>query len=206
MADEDVVQAPSSVARGGGATVVVVAYGVDALSLDWVPASSPVVVVHNDDLLATTAVDHPMVTHLYSETNVGFGAGVNAGLDQVTTPRVLLCNPDIQADLRHWAALQSEDPRELVVVNQVDAAGRPASVVNRYPTPAATLLTALRAGRLAPRGSRRRLWLARLLGRWGRFHAGSLDATTPGNLGIDRYYRLVDHWASAAMKSIDTAL
>ena len=87
MADEDVVVAPPSTVRSGGATVVVVAYGVNALLLDWVPATVPVVVVHNDDLLTVSSVDHPAVTHLFPGTNVGFGAGVNAALERVTTSR-----------------------------------------------------------------------------------------------------------------------
>jgi GT2 family glycosyltransferase len=206
VADESTVPAPPSIVPGAGATVVVVAYGVDALMLDWVPASVPVIVVHNDDLLSPTSIDRPAVTHLFPGNNVGFGAGVNSALDRVATPRVVLCNPDIRADPRHWAALHSADPRELVVVDQVDAWGRPASVVNRYPTPAAALLMALRVGRIAPRGSRRRRWLARLLGRWGKAHADSFHTTTPGASGASHTYRLVDHWPSAALVSIDTAL
>ena len=119
---------------------------------------------------------------------------------------MVLCNPDIRADSRHWAALQSDDPRELVVVDQVDAEGRPASVVNRYPTPEVTLLTALRVGRFAPRGSRRRRWLGNLLGRWGKAHAGPLQAMAPGASKSDRTYRLADHWPSAALISMDTGL
>lgn len=206
MPDEHVIQEPPATARGGGATVVLVAYGVDALDLGWIPASVPVIVVHNDDHLSPTAVDRPAVAHLFPGSNLGFGAGVNAALERVTTSRVVLCNPDIRADHRHWAALQSDDPRQLVVVDQVDATGRPASVVNRYPTPAATLLTALRAGRIAPRGSRRRQWLSILLGRWGRAHADSLDAFTQKVPATDRQYRLAEHWPSAALVSIDTAL
>ena len=204
MADEDVVVAPPSTVRSGGATVVVVAYGVNALLLDWVPATVPVVVVHNDDLLTVSSVDHPAVTHLFPGTNVGFGAGVNAALERVTTSRVVLCNPDIRANFQHWTALQSDNPRELVVVEQVDAEGRPTSVVNRYPTPAAALLTALRAGRIAPRGSRRRRWLAHLLGRWGRVHAGSLHSSFSVGSGNDRHFQLSECWPSASLVSIDT--
>ena len=206
MVDEDVDVALSSVAGRSNATVVVVVYGVDGIFLDWVPVTVPVVVVHNDDLLPTTAVEGPAVTHLFPGTNVGFGAGVNAALERVTTPRVVLCNPDIRAGPQHWAALQSDDPRELVVVDQVDAEGRPASTVNRYPTPAAAVLTALRVGRIAPRGSRRRWWLAHLLGRWGRIHAESLHSSTSGVARADRYYRLGEYWPSASLVSIDTEI
>ncbi|MHB8220909.1 MAG: glycosyltransferase [Acidimicrobiales bacterium] len=191
--------------RSGRATVVVVAYGVDALVLDWVPPTVPVVVVHNDDRLDEGSVGHPRVTHVHPGSNIGFGAGVNAALAVVATPRVVLCNPDVRAGWHHWEALGSGDPDELVVVDQVDDAGRPASVVNRYPTPAATLLTAVRAGRLAPRGSRRRRALSLLLGRWGRAHADSLEHRTASPEGATRF-RLAEHWPSAALVSVDTAL
>ena len=90
------------------------------------------------------------------------------------------------------------------MVEQVDAEGRPTSVVNRYPTPAAALLTALRAGRIAPRGSRRRRWLAHLLGRWGRVHAGSLHSSFSVGSGNDRHFQLSECWPSASLVSIDT--
>lgn len=170
--------------------MVYVAYGVDHLDLTTVPAGTPVVVVHNDDRLQPT----PGTTDVRGHGNVGFAAGANLGLAQVTTPRVVFCNPDTALAPEHWEALLAGAPDEVVSVPMVDGDGRPASVVNAYPTPLALVLTGYRAGRLAARGSLGRTALQRLLGRWGSAHATS---SGPGTRSLQ------EAWCSGALFSVD---
>ena len=180
------------------ATLVVVVFRTPALDLGWVPAGVPVVVVHNDDSLDPASVCRDGVLHLHGGGNVGFGAAVNAALQHVTTPRVVICNPDMELRREHWDALTGGDAGEVVVVPLCDGDGLPTSVVNRYPTAVSLLLSAYRAGRLAPRNGRLRRILAPLLGGWGRTHTASLQPQ-PGSWSLD------DHWASGAALSVDTA-
>jgi N-acetylglucosaminyl-diphospho-decaprenol L-rhamnosyltransferase len=179
------------------ATVVVVAYRTRSLDLSWVPSNAPVIVVHNDDALAEAAVDHRNVRHLRSAGNVGFGAAVNAALPLVDTERVVLSNPDVVARAEHWQALSCAPNDEVVAVPLLDGSGRLTSVVNAYPTPSSTLLTAYRVGRVFPRGSRVRELLARGLGAWGHSHVGLASAS-----GV--VLPLSSHWASGALLSVAT--
>lgn len=180
------------------ATAIYVAYGVDRLDTEWIPPECPVIVVHNDARLSVDSVSHPRARHLRTGGNVGFGAAINAALALVTTPRVVLCNPDTRLVPEHWQALAQGQPDEVVVVPHVTADGVPASVINRYPTPLTLALMAWRVGRLAPRGSRRRRLLSHLLGTWGRMHREGMDAGHGS-------WSLASHWATAAVLSVDTA-
>ncbi|MEM8924377.1 MAG: hypothetical protein AAGD35_12820 [Actinomycetota bacterium] len=177
-------------------TVVYVAYGVDELDLGWIPAETPVVVVHNDERLATP--DRSGVVGIDAGGNVGFGAAVNRALSAVTTSRLVLCNPDTALAPHHFAALAAAPPDHLAAVPLVEPDGTPNSVINQYWSPAAFLATALRLGRLAPRGGRLRPLLLRALGHWGRAHRASLigDGPATGSWPLDR------RWASAAVLAV----
>jgi N-acetylglucosaminyl-diphospho-decaprenol L-rhamnosyltransferase len=177
------------------ATVVTVAYRTAAIDLGWVPAGTPVVVVHNDDRLDPAGV--PGAVHLHGHGNVGFGAGINLALPHVATERAVLVNPDTRLAPVHWAPLAEATLDDVVVVPLVEEDGRPTSVVNRHPTPFVHVLGGLRAGRLAPRGGTVRRVLAPLLGSWGRDHAASLAPTSWAE-------SVTTHWASAAVVSIAT--
>jgi N-acetylglucosaminyl-diphospho-decaprenol L-rhamnosyltransferase len=177
------------------ATIVFVAYGVGAIDIGWVPDDVPVVVVVNDDRLAP--LDRPGVTYVGDGRNVGFGAGVNRALAVIETERMVICNPDVTMTKTQFIALVDGSPDEVVTLRLVDNEGRPTSVVNRYPTAMALMLTALRVGRLAPRHGWVRRVLSPLLGPWGRDHRTSL--TAGGN-----EYPLATHWPSAAVISVAT--
>lgn len=176
-------------------TLVFVAYGVEAIDLSWAASDVPVVIVRNDALLMP--VDRAGVTYTGDGDNVGFGAGVNRALPFVKTARVVICNPDVQLTAAQLDALGAADSDEVLTVRLVDNDARPTSVINRYPTPLALLLMALRLGRLIPRHSRARRILSLTLGRWGRDHGRSL---TGG--GSD--YPLATHWPSGAVLSVAT--
>lgn len=179
-------------------SVVFVTFGTDELDLRSVPPNFPVVIVHNDDRLADQAIvcaEDQKVVHIRGHGNVGFAAAANLGLRRVTTPRVVFCNPDTTVTARHWTALAEASADELLSVPMVDHGGRPASVVNHYPTPLALVLTGYRAGRLSARGNRTRRVLGQLLGRWGAAHSGS---TAPGIRPLDEF------WCSGAVLSVDT--
>ena len=180
------------------ATAVYVAYRTPAIDTSWVPASSDVVIVHNDRALRPDSVTHPRVRHVHAPSNLGFGAAVNAALPLVDTARVVLCNPDTILDSSHWDALTEGDADEVITVPLVDGTGRPTWVVNPYPTPLSALLTTYRVGRLLDRDGRLRARLAPLLGRWGRDHA---DLATTSAVTLP----LTTHWASGAVMSWDTA-
>lgn len=177
-------------------TGIVVAYNVTALTLDPSPGTR-VVVVHNDQSLDPAHPSCAGFDHVFAPGNVGFGRAVNLALDRVTTRRVVLVNPDVLIGADQWRSLELADDDEIVTLPQVDAFGRPASSVNRYPTAAAVGLTALRVGRWFPRGSKRRATLSRVLGTWGRAHADSMKQE-PAT------YPLATHWASASVLSIAT--
>jgi GT2 family glycosyltransferase len=177
------------------ATVVYVAFGARTLDLTWVPTDAPVVVVHNDDLLAQRSFSGWDVTHVRPGSNVGFGAGVNAALSHVVTERVVLVNPDVDLEPHHLSALAGGNEDELVTIPLVDQDGRPNSIVNRYPTALVAALTGYRAGRLAPRGSRLRSAGSRLVRGWGADHH-HLTITPAGS------WSLQTHWASGAAVGI----
>jgi N-acetylglucosaminyl-diphospho-decaprenol L-rhamnosyltransferase len=145
------------------ATVVVVAYRTPRLDLGWLPRDVPVVVVHNDDALDRATVAHERTTHVDAGGNIGFGAAVNRAVEHVTTPRVVLVNPDVDLTGEHWCALTSVGGGDVATVPLVDAAGRPTVVVSPYPTAVTHLLGGLRAGRLAPRGSAARARAGRIV-------------------------------------------
>lgn len=178
-------------------TVLVVLYSTPVLDLSALPRGSLVVLVHNDGSLREVRGDGLRISHVRPGGNVGFGAGVNAGLEHVSTSRVLLCNPDVRLQPEHWQALAAPAAaHEVVTLPQVDAAGAPGSTVNRYPGPLVTLLQLASIGRLAPRGSLRRRALTRLLGSYGTSHRELLDPA-------ERRLRLSEHWASGSLLSLD---
>ena len=139
-------------------TVVIVAYGVDSLSLDWVPDTTEVIVVHNDDALRGDGCVHPNVVHVRPGRNVGFGAGVNLGLARVTTERVILCNPDTLLERAHFDALDGDDDA-IVAIPLVEADGTPNAVVNPYwmsrPSSPRSSDWSIRAADRAPPGATR---------------------------------------------------
>lgn len=178
-------------------SIVIVTFGLDTLDLSSVPQSVPIVLVHNDDRLdddAIRTVPGQPVEQIRGHGNVGFGAGANLGLARVRTDRVVFCNPDASLTEEHWAALAAGSPDEVVSIPMIDGEGRPASVVNPYPTAAALLLTGYRVGRLASRGTVTRRALEHLLGRWGAGHASS---SAPGSHPLD------DAWCSGAVLAVD---
>lgn len=184
-----------------GSTIVYVVFGIDHLDISRVLPEQQVVIVHNDDSLALTGIaGRPAgaaeIIHLRGHGNVGFAAGANLGLNQVTTARVLFCNPDTALLSAHWRVLSAGSPEEVVSVPMIDRAGRPASVINAYPTPLSIVLSGYRAGRVAGRGSLVRTMFQPLLGAWGSSHRAS--STPQARL-------LGEAWCSGALFSIDTA-
>jgi len=181
--------------------VVVVAYRTPALDLSWIPEDEDVeiFVVHNDDRLDEGACRGPRITHLHPGRNLGFGAGVNLALAQMHDERrVVLCNPDIEATPLHWRALVDVEGDVVRAVPLNDATGAATSIVNRYPSPLAHLMTGWRLGRLIPRSSPLRRPLSRLLGLWGREHARSLEPSSVAT------YPLGSHWVCAGLISLPT--
>lgn len=178
------------------ATVVFVCYGAPCIDHAWIPARSPVLVVHNDRL-TDPAEFPPESTHFFPSSNLGFGGAINLALAHIATDRVILCNPDVSLQPKHFTQLADAAAQEVVTVALMDARGRPTSVINRYPTPASALLSAWRVGRLAPRGGRVRARLARFLGPWGREHIG-LTSAAAGS------WPLHTHWVSGAVFSLAT--
>jgi hypothetical protein len=179
------------------ATAVFVLFRSPTLDLSWIPADRPVNLVHNDSSFDRASLDRPLVTHLGTGENVGFGRGVNAALGSVETDRVVVANPDTHLTEAHWHALEDAGDDELVGIPLVRSDGAPTSIVNRYPTPASLLLTAFNAGRLLPVGHPLRAKLSRLLGRWGRSHE-ALAADPTGR------FPLTTHWLSGAVFSVAT--
>jgi GT2 family glycosyltransferase len=173
-----------------------VAYRSPAIDCSWLPPTAEVVIVYNDDQGAAVDPVRP-VREVGDGTNVGFGAAVNRALAMVTTPRVVLCNPDVELSPSHWHALTAADPSDVVTIPLVDARGALTSTVSRYPTPTSHLVSGYRLGRFVPRGGRARALLSRGLGDWGRAHRESLR--TP----VGRW-PLATHWVSGAVCSIDT--
>ncbi|MEO0493731.1 MAG: hypothetical protein AAF081_09965 [Actinomycetota bacterium] len=177
-------------------SVVIVAYGVDTLSLDWVPDTAEVIVVHNDDALSDAACVHPNVVHVRPGRNVGFGAGVNLGLARVTTERVILCNPDTALERVHFDALDGGDTDSIVTIPLVEADGTPNAVVNPYWTIPTFLATVFRLGRFAPRGGALRQVATRVL-RGGGDHVDALRHEAGE-------WSLQDRWVTGALLSAPT--
>lgn len=184
---------PQSKTSLASSTVVYVAYGVRTVDLGWVPEDAPVIVVHNDARFDRSSVRSD-VLHLGDESNIGFGAAVNLAIPHVQTDRLILCNPDTRLDSIHHGELTDADANELVTIPLVEDSGRPNSVVNRYWGPVGLLITALRLGRLLPRGSRRRSMI-RVFGKWGTAHADSLELVAGS-------WPLSERWASGAVLSL----
>ena len=183
----------TAVDPGHDLTVVYVAYGVDAIDLDWIPSGVPVVIVHNDERLEPPR--RPGTSSLHPGTNLGFGAGVNHALAVVRTERVVLCNPDTELRPIHFDALAAAPAADAATISLVEPDGTPNAVVSGYWNPVAFVATALRLGRLAPRGSRARRLATVVLGRWGRSHRDALThrrGTWP----------LTERWASAAVLAL----
>lgn len=178
------------------ASVVYIAYGIEAIDTSWIPDDASVVVLHNDNLLPPENVDHPGAEHVFPPGNLGFGAAVNLAVEHIRTERVIMCNPDTVLSAAHWQALSSGAPNEVRTVPLVDSRGRLTSVINRYPTPLYLLLGAYKTGRLLHRGSRARSLLAPLLGAPGRDHI-RLTTAAGGQ------WPLSDYWPSAAVLSLD---
>jgi GT2 family glycosyltransferase len=181
-----------------GASVIVVAYGVDTLDLSWVPPDAPVLVVHNDMLLTESAC-RPGCDHFYPGSNIGFGRGVNLALRDVATRRVIICNPDTVLSAVHWDALVEAQQNDVVTIPLIDENGFLKASAFPYPSPTLLLLGTARAIRAAPVGTVRRKILSRLLGDWGRDRKWTI-AQPPGR------YSLVKWWASGAVLSFDTQL
>lgn len=82
-----------------------------------------------DDCAATLAAALPQVQIVRLERNVGFGAGNNAGLARVSTPYVLLLNPDCAiaaADVQRLRAWLTAEPQLAIAAPQIlnpDGAG-----------------------------------------------------------------------------------
>lgn len=182
---------------GEQATALYVCYGTKSLDMSWIPDSVEVVVVHNDELLSEASCAHARVTHLHPGANLGFGAGVNLALPQIKGSRLVIINPDTALTRQHWDRLTDGTPEEVLVVPLIDASEGPTSVISRYPTAIVALLNGFRAGRLLPRGSRGRVLLSRLLGRWGSEHSSLMTATR----GM---WDLRTYWASGAVLSVAT--
>jgi len=179
--------------------VIIVAYRTLALDLRWIPENEDVeiFVVHNDDRLDENACRGPRISHLRPGRNLGFGGGVNLALSHIGDERrVVLCNPDIEASPRHWRALVDVEGDAVRAVPLNDATGAATSIVNRYPSPLAHLMTGWRIGRLIPRSSPLRRPLSRMLGLWGREHARSMEPSGVAN------YPLASHWVCAGLISL----
>jgi N-acetylglucosaminyl-diphospho-decaprenol L-rhamnosyltransferase len=187
------------VQRSPRTTVVVVLYGNAVLDLSWVPAGTPVVLVHNDDATRRVSCGSGLVTHVHAPRNLGFGGGVNAALPHVRTDRVLLANPDTVLRPGHWMLLDEGGPDDVVTVPQHDDRQVPGSVVNAYPSPAVLLAQAWRLGRWFPRGGRARGLVARLLLSSGRAHVELLAPQRELEVRLP----LTGYWVSGSLLSVD---
>jgi GT2 family glycosyltransferase len=175
-------------------TVVVVTYATHALDLTWVPGETPVIVVRNDTQPLDVNAGSATIQFIEAGGNIGFGAAVNRALPEVTTTRVILANPDLSLDRRHFDALDAAMRDEVVTVPLVDPVDRMTVVLSRYPTALTHLMGGLRAGRIAPLGSRRRRAIDTLTS-----PAGSAGAISEGSS-----LPLSEFWVSGALISIDT--
>lgn len=176
-----------------GTSVVYVSFGVERLSFEWIPLESPIVIVHNDDLLLDSE-PRPGVRHVHGHGNIGFGAAVNLALPLLESRRVILCNPDTRLSRAHWAPLANASENEVVSIPLLDATGAPTAVASPYPSPLTSLLTGLRVGRYIKRGTMARRLLQQLLGAEGQGHA---DSGLPTVRPLDRA------WCSGTVFSVD---
>jgi GT2 family glycosyltransferase len=181
------------------ASVIIVVFGQTSLDLAWIPHRAQVFVVHNDDMLADDACHHPDVRHLHPGSNIGFGSGVNLALREVTSRRVVVCNPDMALDRAHFEALSAGHHDEIVTVPVAASSGRPMASVVPYPSPILLLAGTFRVMRLAPPGTVRRAVLAKALGGWGEERRWSV-VTPAGRFPLRSY------WIPGAVFSVDTDL
>jgi len=76
--------------------------------------------------MAAIMRDHPEVTAVLNKNNLGFGAGFNSGLNEVTTPYTLSISPDVEVELdvlhEMYEAIQSDD-QIAVVAPALDVPG-----------------------------------------------------------------------------------
>lgn len=176
------------------ASVVVVTYRTSHLDLRWVPPQFERIVIEHDDQLISVDANGPV--RRQTGPNVGFGAGANRGASMAVGRRLIFANPDVAVGPDTAEILAACGADDVATVALVDGDGRPTSVVSPYPTWFTLVLTAYRAGRLAPRGGRFRSCLARLLGSWGDQHE-SLMKERSGT------WPLSERWVSGALVSID---
>lgn len=98
--------------------------------------------------------EHPWVTVVASGANLGFGRGCNLGFKHVTTPYVLLINPDavLEADgLAHLVQFADEHPRAGIMgpaIVDPDGSFEPA---RKLPTPWSIISSAARLPGRQPR-------------------------------------------------------
>lgn len=174
--------------------MVYVLYGTTTLRTEWMPDDAAIVLVHNDDRFDGPLTGRPGVVELRGHGNVGFGAGANLALPELSGTRVIFVNPDTVLDPAHWNALTQAAPHELVSVPLLDSSNQLTVIASPYPSALALLLTAYRVGRILQRGSRLRRYAEWLLGRWGREHA---ESGGPMTRSLDEV------WCSAAVMSVD---
>ncbi len=180
------MSAPSS-----DASWIVVAFGTASLDLGALPSHAPIVITHNDELLADESVVLPSeagaATHLRPGRNLGFGAGVNLAAEHASTERIVLLNPDVTLEPHHATALASGGPGEVVAIPLDGPDATPTVVVAPNFTPARFVASAFRLGaRFAPRSSARRRVLS-----------------GPGRVRHGWQVSIATHWASGAALSID---
>jgi N-acetylglucosaminyl-diphospho-decaprenol L-rhamnosyltransferase len=176
------------------ASVIYVVFGNQTLDASWIPADAKIIIVHNDGSLDTSTIDHPNIQHIFPRANVGFGRAMNLAMKQVDTERVILCNPDTQLDAEHWEFLSEGASQEIRTLRLSDAHGVEAPVVFAHYTPCTFLATALRLGRLAPLGSRRRALIAQ-----------TSTSPTSNDDSSPKSHTAETHWVSGAVLSLDVA-
>ncbi|MFT7474675.1 MAG: N-acetylglucosaminyl-diphospho-decaprenol L-rhamnosyltransferase [Verrucomicrobiales bacterium] len=176
------------------ASVIYVVFGNQTLDASWIPADAKIIIVHNDGSLDTSTIDHPNIQHIFPRANLGFGRAINVAMKQVDTERVILCNPDTRLDPEHWAFLSEGACKEIRTLRLSDAHGVEAPVVFPHYTPYTFLATALRLGRLAPLGSRRRALIAK-----------TSTSPTSSDDGSVESHTAETHWVSGAVLSLDVA-
>lgn len=150
----------------GGVDALVVAFGAPELldrCLTALEGRLPVVVVDNSsDLSVQAVVERHGATYVDPGRNLGFGAGVNVGLEHRTVTGaagpddLLLLNPDAtitsDAVARLRGRLHATDDLACVAPAQLDpVTGEGARVGWPFPTPARAWLEALGLGRLGRR-------------------------------------------------------
>jgi N-acetylglucosaminyl-diphospho-decaprenol L-rhamnosyltransferase len=143
-----------------GVGIVIVAYGsareigpcLDAA----LGATADIVVVDNAACPDTAReVNRRGVRLIQNETNRGFAGAVNQGIRSLSTPFILLLNPDavIETGLDELAAACERPGVAAAGGTLLDSAGRPqvGFMVRRFPGPAALIFETLLLNRLWPR-------------------------------------------------------